>query len=70
MIEVFKTNVQNKKECKPLIRRLKKVLPGGYINFDLEDCDKILRIDSPGFSADDIIRLLQEYGHRCEILDT
>jgi hypothetical protein len=58
MIEVFKTNVQNKKECKPLI------------NFDLEDCDKILRIDSPGFSADDIIRLLQEYGHRCEILDT
>lgn len=70
MIEVFKTNVQSKKECKHLIRHLKNVLPDGYVNFDLDDCDKILRVESSGFTVEVVINLLQEHGHRCEILDT
>ena len=37
-------------------------------NFDLEDCDKILRIDSPTEITETIIKLLQEKGFKCEEL--
>ncbi len=45
MIYVLKTSVKTKiqtKKHKPLID---KILPNEKWNFDLEDCDKILRID-------------------------
>ena len=37
-------------------------------NFDLEDCDRILRVEGDGFSVDLIILFLQNKGHHCEIL--
>lgn len=45
-IEIFKTNVFDKATARMLVRNLKRVLPQSKINFDLEDCDKILRIES------------------------
>lgn len=69
MIEVFKTSVRYKKESKTLVRHLKQLLPDGWVTFDLDDCDKILRIESSSFSPEVIVRLLQKHGHRCEILD-
>ena len=37
-------------------------------NFDLEDCDKILRIDSPTENSELLIRLFNENGFECEEL--
>jgi len=46
MIEVFKTNVKNKKDANRIISILNSMFEKYSINFDLEDCDKILRIEN------------------------
>jgi hypothetical protein len=68
MIEIFKTDVQNVKQSKLLIRKLKNDIPNGCVNFDLEDCDKVLRVEGDGFSVEAIIKLLNKNGHHCEVL--
>lgn len=45
MTEIFKTNVQTEIEALLLTRLLGKIFSEAKINFDLEDCDKILRIE-------------------------
>lgn len=46
MIYVFKTSVSNALELESATIILKKILKTSKWNFDLEDCDNILRIDS------------------------
>lgn len=45
-MEVLRTNVQKNNEAKQIIQDLLKHFPDSKINFDLEDCDKILRVES------------------------
>ncbi len=68
MIEVFKTNVSNPQQADELIGLLRNFLPGGIINFDLEDCDKILRIDYSCIDHKLIIRKLELMGFECSVL--
>jgi hypothetical protein len=68
MIEVFKTNVQEKDRSMLLIKKLLDEFPASKINFDLEDCDKVLRVEGQDFCARKIIELLKLNGHYCEIL--
>lgn len=49
MIEVFKTNVQKAAQSRLMIKLLKVHFPASQINFDLDDCDKVLRIESKKF---------------------
>ena len=46
MIYVFKTTVNSKSKLEFATALLSELLPHGSWNFDLEDCDNILRIDS------------------------
>ncbi|MBZ4190397.1 hypothetical protein [Niabella beijingensis] len=46
LIEIFKTDVFDKTAARMLVRSLKQEFPRSKINFDLEDGDKILRIES------------------------
>ena len=69
MIEVFKTDVQKVESSKMLITQLLAHWPACKINFDLEDCDRVLRVEGEGFCADRVIELLKLNGHYCEILD-
>jgi hypothetical protein len=68
MIEVFKTNVQEKDRSGLLIKQLMEHFPATKINFDLEDCDKVLRVEGKDFCVNRIIELLKLNGHYCEIL--
>nr|WP_294784946.1 hypothetical protein [uncultured Flavobacterium sp.] len=68
MIEVFKTNVQEESQCKIIIETLLEHFPTSSINFDLEDCDKVLRIHAPAISNTKIIDLLNFHGYSCEVL--
>ncbi|MWB92847.1 hypothetical protein GON26_00560 [Flavobacterium sp. GA093] len=68
MIEVFKTNVQEAAQSRMIVARLLEHFPNGAINFDLEDCDKILRIYAASISNKKIIELLNSYGFQCEVL--
>jgi len=45
MVEVFKTNVKKRGEEKMLLLILAEYFPNHKINFDLDDCDKILRVE-------------------------
>jgi hypothetical protein len=70
MIEVFKTNVQNKTQAKRVIRSLKGDFSKAHINFDLQDCDKILRTEGINKSyIHTVIADLNKLGFTCEILN-
>lgn len=68
MIEVFKTNVYKAEESNAIIKKLSASFPEYKINFDLQDCDKILRIENQHISIDKIINDLNEWGYQCETL--
>lgn len=65
MIEVFKTNVQNRKQAKILLMILSTKFPAAKINFDINDCDRILRVDGNKIVAKEIIEYLNEIGFKC-----
>lgn len=67
-VEVFKTNVTCPETATDLVRKLLSLYPEACINFDLEDCDKILRVQSPEVSTSRIMRFLSEQGFLCEVL--
>ncbi|MEY4877157.1 MAG: hypothetical protein RL708_2306 [Bacteroidota bacterium] len=68
MIEVFKTNVLTKETAKMMLSLLSKTYPDLKINFDLSDCDKILRVQGNNISAEKIIELITANGYQCEVL--
>ena len=69
MVEVFKTNIQKKAQSKMLLCILSEAFPSFKINFDLSDCDKVLRVEGNNMEALPIMILVKEYGFTCEILD-
>lgn len=69
MIYVFKTTVKNIMEIERLQSDLDSILPDSKWNFDLEDCDKILRIDSKNNCCQLVIALLHSFNFVCAELE-
>lgn len=69
MVEVFKTNVEKKELAEQLASSLRIRFPFSKINFDLEDCDKILRIEDKEVCVKSIIELMNRIGYQCEVLN-
>ena len=69
MIEVFKTNVKETVQAKEIVNILLVHFPDNKINFDLHDCDKILRVEGKSFCAEKIMTLVIENGFNCSILE-
>ncbi len=70
MVEVFSTSVQTVEETTFLLDKFQKEFPGYIINFDLEDCDKILRVEIVDEIVDPnpVIKLVKSYGFDIEVL--
>lgn len=66
MIKVYKTNVKNSDMADFITEQLLKRYPGFAINFDLMDCDNVLRVEGQSFQRDDIILFLNKIGYNCE----
>jgi len=67
-ILVFKTNVPEDELYR--VDLLLKGLPGvKRWNFDLDDCDKILRIEAVSLMPDIVESLLHSVGIDCRLLD-
>jgi len=65
---IFKTSVATKREVSrihPLLTSLSEIR---QYNFDLEDCDNILRIVSSGVEPQTITHMLHIAGFSCEEL--
>ena len=71
MVEVFKTNVKYQEDANEIIDHIRQAFEGYDANFDLEDCDKILRVCSQTGKIDSkvIIKLVHNAGFSAEILD-
>jgi hypothetical protein len=65
MIEIFKTNVQKKSDSNYIIAILKRQFPDFKINFDLEDCDRILRVEASKLEPKYIVDSLNSLGYVC-----
>ncbi len=68
MLEIFKTNVTEENQAAAIISLLQQHMPACAINFDLKDCDNILRIKGENFCVNQIIQLLQQLGYSCCLL--
>jgi hypothetical protein len=68
MVEVFKTNVRKLNTAKELMEKLLLHFPDTKINFDLGDCDKILRVEGDHVPSAKIIEFLHSYGYQLELL--
>jgi len=68
IVEVFKTNVEEVELSELLIRQLEDQFPDSLINFDMEDCDKILRVEARTITPEKIIQILNSNGYSCEVL--
>lgn len=66
MIVIYKTNVSDESELNVLRPYFSKIFPEIRWSFDLEDCDKILRVDGVFFEKEDVVRLLRYHGFFCE----
>ena len=69
MVEVFKTNIEQKKVAEQIIQKLLEYYPENKFNFDLVDCDKILRVQGENICIEKIIQIINSNGFKCEILD-
>jgi hypothetical protein len=70
MIEVFKTNVQDRQQASMLVDQIHKTFIDYKANFDLHDCDNILRVTcSNGLVQSSLlINLLENFGFEAEVL--
>ena len=70
MVEVFKTDVFNDFDANKLVLLIHQTFNQYQANFDLDDCDHILRIKSESELIDhlSVISLLKQNGFNAEIL--
>ncbi|MDB4920688.1 methyltransferase type 11 [Mucilaginibacter sp.] len=68
-VEIFKTDVHNEGEASLVIFLLDEYYPDFKVNFDMDDDDKILRVESTEkqISGSEIESLLEGIGVCCKI---
>jgi hypothetical protein len=69
MVEIFRTNIDDKTTAGIVTEDLNRLFPGSKITFDLDDCDKILRIESERIVPEEIASILFGRGFVCEVLE-
>ncbi|MGX5820091.1 hypothetical protein ACWKWU_17975 [Chitinophaga lutea] len=70
MVEIFKTNVCSPRNAEWLTDLIHRRFEKYRANFDLEDCDRILRVISPtgAIDAHAVIALMAEQGYQAAVL--
>jgi len=68
MVEVFRTDVETKTKAANVIDILCAGFPTCKINFDLEDRDRILRIEGDTHDIAAIAELIKSMNIFCEVL--
>lgn len=68
-VEVFKTNVKTGEQATRLVHVIHERFPHYTANFDLNDCDRILRIKSSVSIQESIlIEMVRQHGFEAEVL--
>jgi hypothetical protein len=69
MLEVFKSNITKKKQAKEFKKECLTKCPDYLIAFDLEDCDKIIRIEGENLNIKDIMEIAHGLNIALQILE-
>ena len=67
-VDVFKTNVKKKSDAEVIVQLLSNYFPNHEINFDLDDCDKILRFAGTENNPLFVKNALMQHGFLAEML--
>ena len=65
---VFRTSVATQVDADELTPKLNRIQSISKWNFDLEDCDNILRVESESEVMETVVKLLNDNGFMCEEL--
>ncbi|MBC7915109.1 MAG: hypothetical protein H7Y07_13410 [Pyrinomonadaceae bacterium] len=70
MVEVFRTNVKDPQHADILLSKIHQLCTEYNANFDLEDCDKVLRVQCISGSIEPslLINLINKCGFKAEVL--
>jgi hypothetical protein len=70
LVEVFKTDVDSEQVAVKIITDLQRIFPSYRINFDLDDCDKILRVESKSgnIEVERIIGVVRSFNNKIEAI--
>ena len=70
VVEVFKTNVRHADHASMLVNEIHATFSDYTANFDLEDCDKILRVASRTaiIQVSAVVKLMENFGFNAEVL--
>ncbi|MBN9384737.1 MAG: hypothetical protein J0H74_28540 [Chitinophagaceae bacterium] len=70
IVQIFKTDVRDRLVARHIVLFLQQTYTHCRINFDLDDCDRILRVESQQGKIEEteIQLLIAKYGHYCEPL--
>lgn len=70
MIEIFATNIRSIKDARVVEGLFSIVFPRLDVNFDLDDRDRILRVQSPSpFDSRSIVGYMRNLGFAAKVLD-
>lgn len=69
-IAVYKTTVESQGVAESITCSIRRQFPDYDVSFDLDDCDKVLRVENGDGSVDGkkIQTILKSYGYRMEKL--
>jgi hypothetical protein len=67
-IEIYKTNIKTREEASFITALLQFVISDCIMNFDLEDCDHILRIETNRDIKEMVYRVFNKQGFYCQQL--
>lgn len=71
-VKVYKTDLDDRLTANKILDEIRWAFPGSDPSFDLEDCDKVLRIEKPASGIDEqrIQSILKTYGYEMNDLPT
>lgn len=69
-VEVFKTDVTDPQHAMLIVDAVQKTFPKYAANFDLADCDRILRVEAGegDIESDVLIGMLKQLGFEADVL--
>lgn len=69
-VGVYKTDIEDESEAESILKKIRRELPGSNPSIDLEDCDKVLRVEFSGYLIDEpgLKEILKDHGYKMEVL--
>jgi hypothetical protein len=68
-VEVFRTNIPSAEVAAKVVNMLQTLFQRYRINVDLDDCDKVLRIEGNNINTPEVIDAVCRLGYTCQVLE-